>query len=102
VKVGQTVVVKHGTVLAVEAVEGTDAVVRRGGGLGREGVVVVKVCRPQHDFRFDVPVIGPTTIAVLREVRGTALGVEANRTLLLDREQALGLADEAGIAVVAD
>jgi len=102
VKVGQTVVVKHGAVLAVEAVEGTDAAVRRGGELGREGVVVVKVCRPQHDFRFDVPVIGPTTIAVLREVRGTALGVEANRTLLLDREQALGLADEAGIAVVAD
>jgi len=65
-------------------------------------VVVVKACRPHHDFRFDIPVIGPTTIAVLREVRGTALGVEANRTLLLDREQALGLADEAGIAVVAD
>jgi hypothetical protein len=102
VKVGQTVVVKHGTVLAVEAVEGTDAAVRRGSELGGEGVVVVKVCRAQHDFRFDVPVIGPTTITVLREVRGTALGVEANRTLLLDREQALSLADEAGIAVVAD
>jgi UDP-2,3-diacylglucosamine hydrolase len=102
VKVGQTVVVKHGTILAVEAVEGTDAAIRRGGELGREGVVVVKVCRPEHDFRFDVPVIGPTTIAVLREVRGTALAVEAHRTLLLNREEALALADEVGIAVVAD
>src|SRR3990172_5381024 len=92
----------EGGAVGVEAVEGTDAAVRRGGELGREGVVVVKVCRPQHDFRFDVPVIGPMTIAVLREVRGTALAVEANRTLLLDREQTLGLADEAGIAVVAD
>lgn len=101
-KIGQTVVVKNGTVLAVEAIEGTDAAVRRGGELGREGVVVVKACRPEHDFRFDVPVIGPTTIAVLREVRGTALAVEAKRTLLLDREEALALADEAGIAVVAE
>lgn len=101
-KIGQTVVVKNGTVLAVEAIEGTDAAVRRGAELGREGVVVVKVCRPGHDFRFDVPVIGPTTIEVLREVRGTALAVEAKRTLLLDRQQALSLADEAGIAVVAD
>jgi hypothetical protein len=101
-KIGQTVVVKNGTVLAVEAVEGTDAAVRRGAELGREGVVVVKACRPDHDFRFDVPVIGPTTIAVLREVQGTALAVEAKRTLLLDREQALSLADEAGITVVAN
>jgi hypothetical protein len=100
-KVGQTVVVKNGTVLAVEAVEGTDAAVRRGAGLGKEGVVVVKACRPDHDFRFDVPVIGLTTIAVMQEVRGTALAVEAKRTLLLDRAQALSLADEAGIAVVA-
>lgn len=100
-KIGQTVVVKNGTVLAVEAIEGTDAAVRRGAELGREGVVVVKASRPEHDFRFDVPVIGLTTIAVLREVRGTALAVEAKRTLLLDREEALALADEAGIAVVA-
>jgi hypothetical protein len=102
VKIGQTVVVKNGTVLAVEAIEGTDAAVRRGGELGREGVVVVKACRPGHDFRFDVPVIGPTTIAVLRDARGTALAVEAKRTLLLDREEALALADAVGIAIVAD
>jgi DUF1009 family protein len=101
-KIGQTVVVKNGTVLAVEAIEGTDAAVRRGGELGKGGVVVVKVCRPDHDFRFDVPVVGPATLAVLREVGGTVLAVEAKRTLLLDREQALALADEAGIAVVAD
>ncbi|MFQ5882149.1 MAG: LpxI family protein [Candidatus Methylomirabilales bacterium] len=101
-KIGQTVVVKNGTVLAVEAIEGTDAAVRRGAELGRGGVVVVKVCRPDHDFRFDVPVVGPTTIEVLREVGGRVLAVEAGRTLLLDREGAITLADGAGIAVVAD
>lgn len=100
-KIGQTVVVKNGTVLAVEAIEGTDAAVRRGAELGKDGVVVVKVCRPDHDFRFDVPVIGLTTISVLREVGGAALAVEAKRTLFLDREEALALADGAGIAVVA-
>jgi DUF1009 family protein len=78
-KIGQTVVVKNGTVLAVEAIEGTDAAVRRGGELGKGGVVVVKVCRPDHDFRFDVPVVGPATLAVLREVGGTVLAVEANQ-----------------------
>jgi UDP-2,3-diacylglucosamine hydrolase len=101
-KIGQTVVVKRGTVLAVEAIEGTDAAVRRGAELGQKGVVVVKVCRPDHDFRFDVPVVGPRTIAVLHEVGATALAMAAKRTLLLDREEALTLADEVGIAVVAD
>lgn len=101
-RIGQTVVVRNGTVLAVEAIEGTDATVRRGAELGRGGVVVVKVCRPEHDFRFDVPVVGPATIEVLREVGGTVLAVEAKRTLLLDREKALAGADEAGIAFVAD
>ncbi len=101
-KIGQTVVVKNATVLAVEAIEGTDAAVRRGAELGKDGVVVVKVCRPDHDFRFDVPVIGLRTISVLREVGGAALAVEAKRTLFLDREEALALADESGIAVVAN
>lgn len=101
-KIGQTVVVKRGTVLAVEAIEGTDAAVRRGAELGQGGVVVVKVCRPDHDFRFDVPVVGLRTIAVLHEVGATVLAMEAKRTLLLDREQALALADEVGIAVVAN
>lgn len=100
-KIGQTVVVKRGTVLAVEAIEGTDAAVRRGAELGQKGVVVVKACRPDHDFRFDVPVVGLRTIAVLHEVGATALAMEAKRTLLLDREEALALADEVGIAVVA-
>lgn len=101
-KIGQTVVVKRGTVLAVEAIEGTDAAVRRGAELGQDGVVVVKVCRPDHDFRFDVPVVGLKTISVLHEVGATVLAMEAKRTLLLDREQALALADEVGITVVAN
>ena len=100
-KIGQTVVVKNGTVLALEAIEGTDAAVRRGAELGNGGVVVVKACRPDHDFRFDVPVVGLTTLTVMGEVGGTVLAVEAKRALFLDRVQALALADEAGIAVVA-
>ena len=100
-KIGQTVVVKNGAVLALEAIEGTDAAVRRGAELGKGGVVVVKACRPDHDFRFDVPVVGLTTLAVMGEVGGTVLAVEAKRTLFLDRAQALTLADETGIAVVA-
>jgi len=101
-KIGQTVVVKRGTVVAVESIEGTDAAIRRGGTLGKEGVVVVKACRPDHDFRFDVPVIGRSTVEALREVRGRVLAVEADRTLCLDREEMVALADEAGIAVLAD
>lgn len=101
-RIGQTVVVKRGTVVAVESIEGTDAAIRRGGVLGKDGVVVVKASRPDHDFRFDVPVIGRGTVEVLREVRGRALAVEAGRTLCLDREEMVALADEAGITIVAE
>ena len=101
-KIGQTVVVKRGTVLAVESVEGTDAAIRRGGTLGKEGVVVVKACRPDHDFRFDVPVVGRSTVEVLGEVGGRILAVEAGRTLCLEREEMVALADASGISVVAE
>ncbi len=99
--VGQSVVVKRGTVLAVEALEGTDACLRRGGALGQGGAVAVKVTKPNQDMRFDIPCIGPETIAALRESRITALAVEAGRTLLLAREEILAAADEAGIAIEA-
>jgi len=101
-KIGQTVVVKRGTVVAVESVEGTDTAIRRGGALGKGGVVVVKASRPDHDFRFDVPVIGRSTVEVLREVRGRVLAVEAGRTLCPDREEMVALADEGGIAIIAE
>ncbi|MFQ5457091.1 MAG: LpxI family protein [Myxococcota bacterium] len=99
--VGQTVVVKRRAVVAVEAVEGTDAAIRRGGELGGEGVVVVKVSRPDQDLRFDLPVIGASTVDALIAAGAGALALEAGRTLVLDREEICRRADEAGIAIVA-
>ncbi len=101
-RLGQTVVVRRGTVVAVESVEGTDACIRRGGSLARRGVVVVKATRPDHDMRFDLPVVGPETVAALRDAGATAMAVEAERTLLLEREATVAAADAAGIALVAE
>jgi DUF1009 family protein len=97
--IGQTVVVKGGTVLAVEAFEGTNATMQRGGELGRKDAVMVKVSKPNQDFRFDVPVIGPRTLETAREARIRVLGVEACRTLLLERRRLLTLADEHRISI---
>lgn len=99
--VGQSVAVKRRVVLAVEAVEGTDAAIRRAGELGKKGFVVVKASKPQQDLRFDVPAVGVETIRVLHEVGGSALAVEAGKTILLEKETMLEEADRAGIAVVA-
>ncbi len=98
--IGQCVVVKNHVVVAVEAVEGTDEAIRRGGKLAQEGAVVVKRCKPQQDLRFDLPAVGPATIDTMTAVHATVLAVEAGRTVLLDREDMLRLADKAGIAVV--
>jgi len=100
--IGQTVVVKGRTVLAVEAIEGTDAAIRRGGALGNGGVVVVKVGRPDHDMRFDLPVVGPDTLAALKEAGATALALDADQTLMLDQERVVATADQLGLAIVAD
>jgi UDP-2,3-diacylglucosamine hydrolase len=100
-EIGQTVVVKDGLVVAVEAVEGTDSAIRRGGDLARRGAVVVKVAKPGQDLRFDVPAIGPETIRLMGEVRATVLAVEAGRTLLLERARVVEAADAAGISIVA-
>lgn len=96
---GQTVVLKAGVVLAVEGAEGTDETIRRGGGFVR-GVVVVKTARPRQDERFDLPAIGPRTLAAMADAGGRVLAVEAERTLLLDREESLRLADRSGIAIL--
>ena len=96
---GQTVVLKRGVILAVEAAEGTDATIRRGGSLAA-GSVVVKAARPDQDPRFDLPTIGAQTVGLLQEVGATVLAVEAGKTLLLDRVEALTVADRAGIAMV--
>lgn len=76
-EIGQTVVVRDGVVLAVEGVEGTDQTIRRGGTLGKEGAVVVKMARPHHDMRFDVPVVGPQTFHTMKETECHVLAVEA-------------------------
>ncbi len=99
--VGLTVVVQHQVVLAVEAMEGTNAAIRRGATLGRPGVVVVKMARPAQDMRFDLPVIGPQTIHTLIDVRASCLAVEARTTLLLSRPELIAQADAAGLILVA-
>jgi hypothetical protein len=100
--IGQSVMVKDRTVLAVEAIEGTDRAIARAGELCRKGgFVVVKVAKPQQDMRFDVPTVGPTTIEGMRQAGGRVLAVEADRTIFLDREQTVALADRYGISIVA-
>lgn len=99
--IGQTVVVKDRAVIAVEAMEGTDACIRRAGELGRGGIVVVKVSRPDQDPRFDIPVIGAATLRALAEAKAAVLAVEAGKTLVLDRSEIAAIAAEAGIAIVA-
>ena len=98
--VGQTVVVKNGHVLALEAVEGTDACIRRGAHLGGPGVVVVKRSKPGQDERFDLPAIGPGTLEVLHAVGGRVLAIEAGKTLLLESDRLLALANQNGITLV--
>ena len=98
--VGQTVVVKNGTVLAVEAFEGTNEAIRRGGSLGKKNAIVIKVTKPNQDMRFDVPVIGTETLRVASEAKARAIAVEAGRTLLLEKATLIDLADDAKISLV--
>jgi DUF1009 family protein len=97
---GQTVVVKDRIAVAVEALEGTDACIGRGGELARGGAVVCKAVKPQQDRRFDLPAVGPATIETMRKAGCRVLAVEAGATLVMDPEELVRLADKAGIAVV--
>jgi DUF1009 family protein len=100
--VGQSVAVKERAVLAVEAIEGTDRAILRAGELCRAGgFVVVKVAKPQQDLRFDVPTVGTSTIRTMRAAGARVLAIEAGKTIVLDREQTLALADSYGMTVVA-
>lgn len=99
--IGQTVVVKAGTVLAVEAFEGTDATIVRAGRLGGPGSVVVKVAKQGHDMRFDIPVVGERTIRKLRRAQAAVLAVEAHRTILLDKDKVIAAAARYGISLLA-
>lgn len=97
--VGQTAVVKQLGVMALEAIEGTDACIRRGGELARGGAVVAKVAKPKQDLRFDVPAVGMTTIESMIAVGAKALVIEAGRTLLVDKERVIELADANDITI---
>mgnify|MGYP000655917874 FL=1 len=99
--IGQTVVVKDGVILAIEAFEGTDAALRRAGRLGGAGTVAVKCAKRGHDMRFDIPVIGAGTLRTLRRIRAAALAIEAGRTIVLERDAVIRAADRAGLCLVA-
>ena len=98
--VGQTVMVKAGMVLAVEAFEGTNAAIRRGGRLGGRGAVLFKAAREGHDMRFDIPVVGLKTVKLMARMGVTALGFQAGRLILLDRDEALAYANKHNLALV--
>ncbi len=99
--IGQTVVVKDGIPVAIEAIEDTNEAIRRGGRLGNKGVVVGKAASASHDFRVDVPTVGTETLSVLHEARASVLAIEANRTFILDRTDLCRQADRWKICIVA-
>jgi len=97
--IGQTIVVKNGTVLAVEAFEGTNEAIKRGGALGKKEAVVIKVSKPNQDFRFDVPVVGPQTLQTARDARIRVIAIETGKTLLLEKDVVFKSADENKISI---
>jgi len=99
--IGQTVVIKDGIVIAIEALEGTDATILRAGKLAGQGGVVVKVAKRGHDMRFDIPVVGMHTMKTLRKSKAAVLAMEAKRTIVLEREKVVAEAERLGIAMVA-
>jgi DUF1009 family protein len=99
--IGQTVIVKNGTIVAVEALEGTNDTIKRGGTLAREDAVMVKVSKPNQDLRFDVPVIGVETVRIAAESGVRVFAVEAGKTLLLERDALIARANGSNISLVA-
>jgi hypothetical protein len=98
--IGQTIAVKSAAIVAVEGMEGTDAVIARAAQLAGKGVRIVKVAKPNQDMRFDVPVVGVSTIEAMQAAGATVLSVDAGRTLMIDGEAIIRVADEASIAIV--
>lgn len=99
--VGQTVIVKNGTVLAVEAFEGTNEALQRGGALGKGHATMVKVSKPNQDMRFDVPVIGPETITAAAEAKVDLIAIEAGKTLLLDKDEVIARCERLKVGLLA-
>ncbi|MEW6009492.1 MAG: UDP-2,3-diacylglucosamine diphosphatase LpxI [Candidatus Omnitrophota bacterium] len=99
--IGQTVVIKDKCIVAVEAFEGTNSAILRAGRLVGPGTVIVKVSRPKQDMRFDVPVIGPKTIMLMKKVGASAIGIEAGKTVVVQRKETITFADKSRIAIYA-
>ncbi len=98
--IGQTVVVKNRAVMAVEAIEGTDEAIKRGGRLAQKGAVIIKVSKPKQDMRFDVPVIGLDTLLSMKEIKASALAIESGKCIIVDKENFIKEADRAKIVVI--
>ena len=99
--IGQTVAVKHKAIVAVEALEGTDNLIRRARKIARDNFVAVKVSKPMQDARFDMPVVGLNTVNNLIKAKGTCLAIEAGKTIFIDKDASLELANRKGISIVA-
>lgn len=98
--IGQTIAVKSSAVVAVEAMEGTDALIARAGSLAGPGVRIIKVAKPNQDMRFDVPVVGVSTVSAMAAIGATTLSVDAGKTLMIDGDEVIKAADKAAIAIV--
>ena len=99
--IGQTVAVKHKAIVAVEALEGTDRLIKRAGRVAGKGIIIVKVSKPKQDMRFDIPVIGLLTVKNLIKAGARCLAFEAGKTLFIDKEKSLKLADKKGLVIAA-
>jgi len=99
--IGQSVAVKHKAVIAVEALEGTDNLIRRAGKIAGKGMVIVKVSKPKQDMRFDIPVVGLNTVKNLIKIGACCLAIEAAKTLFIDQQASIRLADKKALAIVA-
>jgi DUF1009 family protein len=100
-EIGQTVAIKEGIIIAVEAWEGTNQTIKRAGKFGKAGTVIVKVPKVGHDMRFDIPVVGTKTIKVMKRAKASCLAIEAGKTILLEKEKLIALANQYDMAFVA-
>ena len=98
--IGQTVIVKDKTIVAIEAAEGTDETINRAGQISGGGFTVVKMARPAQDARFDVPLVGPDTIKAIVQNKGSVLALEEKKTFLMDKDQAVRIADDSGLTII--
>lgn len=101
IDIGQSVVVKDRMIMAVEAIEGTDWAIDRGGKLAKRGAVVVKVSKPNQDKRFDIPVVGLNTLKKMKSVKANVLAIEANQSIIVEQEKMIKFADKNKIVVMA-